>query len=189
MKIKTIASIFKRRKWVDVYTDSRGEQWISNGAAVYSLQGFPRVTISENLLRMFDVAPASDNDWHCAISDIAHIIDLSDSVKKEIEIKPLIIGIDWYGVKYMVFPDERKIYTVNEEYFKPLLDEPALTYWKREPEFGGFVLAVKSAYQLKAIIYPTHLHTDERFTSSISNIASLYRTMTLYSAAGQVLND
>lgn len=36
MKIKQIAELIKKRKWVDLY-QGEGEQWVSDGVAMYSL--------------------------------------------------------------------------------------------------------------------------------------------------------
>lgn len=41
MKLKTIASIFNRNKYLTIFTTSEGEQWVCNGVAMYSLRGMP----------------------------------------------------------------------------------------------------------------------------------------------------
>ena len=53
MKIKQIAELIKKRKWVDLY-QGEGEQWVSDGVAMYSLAGLPELRLSE-LFRMVDI--------------------------------------------------------------------------------------------------------------------------------------
>ena len=36
MKLKTIATLFKRNKRLVIYTAPNGEQWVCNGVAMYS---------------------------------------------------------------------------------------------------------------------------------------------------------
>lgn len=175
MKLKTIASIFNRNKRLAIYTAPNGEQWIGNGIAAYSLRGMPHMT-PEIVLRIFDVPPDKHNKWICEESELPTVISFEDNERGETEIEPLKTNIEWYGVNYWLFPDGRRIYSFNEDYIKPLLDEPDyLTYHKRETAGGGFVLACKIGFELKAIVAPAML--KEEFTEEINRIAALYRAM------------
>lgn len=177
MKLKTIAALFKRNKRLTIYTTIEGEQWLSNGVAMYSMRGMPKMT-PEVILRIFDIPPDKHNDWICNESEMLTVIDYSDSMDGEAVIEPLKINIEWYGDNYWAFPDGRRIYTFNEDYIKPLLDEPDyLTYHKRETVGGGFVLACKIGFELKAIIAPAMLHDNEKYMEEIKNISALYIAM------------
>lgn len=44
------------------------------------------------------------------------------------------------------------------------------------------MVAVKSGFEIKAVIAPAKLHDDEQYLNSINRIASLYRTMSKQSA-------
>lgn len=181
MKLKTIASIFNRNKRLVIYTANNGEQWISNGAAIYSLRGMPHMT-PEIILRIFDIPPDKHKGWLCSEEELPTVIDFSDCTNAESEVEPGKINVEWFGESYYLFPEGRRIYTVKESYIKPLLDEPDyLSYHKRQTPGGGFVLAVKIGMELKAIICPTHLQHDEKYMQEIQTVTELYRSMILES--------
>lgn len=177
MKLKTIASIFRKNKNITIFTTEDGEQWIGNGAVMYSMSGLPYMT-PEIILRIFDVPPDKHNTWICNESEMPKVVNYSDSTNNESEAEPLKINIEWFGTNYWLFPDGRRIYSINEDYIKPLLDESDyLTYYKRETINGGFVLACKTGLILKAIICPNMLHNNEDYTDEIKKITALYREM------------
>ncbi len=179
MKLKAIAAIFSKNKHLILMDAPDGEQWISNGVAVYSLRGMPRMT-PEAILRIFDVAPDKAKDWHCEAQELPTGIPFDDYARGETDIEPAKILIGWNGDGYTLFPDERKIYTIKTVYLKPLLDEPDyLTYHKRQTEGGGFVLAVKIGMEIKAVICPVLLHCNDKYVHEVRKIATLYRLMRL----------
>ena len=45
MKLKTIATIFKRNKFLRIWNEPNGAQWITNGVAAYSMEG---MTVAED---------------------------------------------------------------------------------------------------------------------------------------------
>jgi len=177
MKLKAIASLFNRNKRLTIYTTPEGEQWVGNGIVMYCLDGMPHMT-PQVILRVFDVPPDKFDKWICHESEMPTTIDFSVNVTGETDIEPLKVNIDWFGDKYWLFPDGRRIYSFNEDYIKPLLDEPDyLTYHKRETAGGGFVLACKVGLELRAIITPMHLHEKADYTAEIARIAALYANM------------
>lgn len=184
MKLKTIASIFNRNKRLTICTNIQGEQWITNGIAAYSLRGMPHMT-PEIVLRIFDVPPDKQNKWICEETELPTAISFEDNERGEIEIEPLKTNIERFGDNFWLFPDGRRIYSFNEDFIKPLLDEPDyLTYHKRETVNGGFVLACKIGFELKAIVCPSMLHKKEDFIEEIAQIADLYAAM----AQAEVVN-
>ena len=177
MKLKTIASLFNRNNQLNIYTADNGEQWISNGVAVYSLRGMPHMT-ADIILRIFDIPPDKRDKWLTEESEIPVTISFEDYVIGETEVKPFKINIEYFGVNYWLFPDGQRVYSFNEEYLKSLLDEPDyLKFHKRTTEGGGFILACKVGLELKAIILPSHLHNKEEYTEEIQLIAKLYAVM------------
>ena len=177
MKLKTIAALFKRNKHLIIYTTPDGEQWVSNGIAMYSMRGMPRMS-PEVVLRIFDIPPDKHNDWIRNECEMPTTINYADNVNDETDIEPLKINIEWFGNNYWLFPDGRRIYSFNEDYIKPLLDESEyLTYHKRETENGGFVLICKIGFEIMAIIAPHMLHSNEKYTEEIYKIAGLYAEM------------
>ncbi len=183
MKIVYIASplagdVLSNTEKARVYCRMAYEQSVNPVAShLYSMRGMPHMT-PEVILRIFDVPPDKHNDWICNESEMPTVIDYDDCARVETDIEPLKINVEWCGDNYCLFPDVRRIYSFNEEYIKPLLDEPDyLTYHKRETASGGFVLACKIGFELKAIIAPAILHEDKSFTNEIKLIAGLYAAM------------
>lgn len=178
MKLKTIAALFKRNKQLTIYRTPGGGQWIGNGVAMYNMRGMPHMT-PETILRIFDIPPDKHKDWICNESEMPTAIDYADGVGgAESDIESLKINIEWRGDNFWLFPDGRRVYSFNEDYIKPLLDEPDyLTYHKRETTGGGFVLACKVGFELMAIVAPAMLHDNEKYAEEIKHIASLYAAM------------
>jgi len=176
MKLKTIASLFNRNKRLTIYTAADGEQWIGNGIAMYSLRGMPHMT-PPIVLRIFDVPPDKYEKWVCAESDMPTAIDFSDDTLGDTHIRPLKIGIEWSGDNYLLFPDERRIYSFNIDYLKPLIGDPYLMYHKRETKDGGFVLACKVGLELEAIVAPFIFHENDGFVAEIAIISGAYGLM------------
>jgi hypothetical protein len=132
----------------------------------------------EIVLRAFDGPPDKHNKWICNEDEIPTAIDFEDSTPGETDIEPLKINIEWFGQNFWLFPDGRKIYSFNEDYIKPLLDEPDyLTYHKRETAGGGFVLACKIGLELKAVVAPAMLQDNEKYAEETNRIAALYKSM------------
>lgn len=191
MKLKKIASIFNRNKRLIIFNAPSGEQWIGNGAAMYSLSGMPKMTPA-TVLRVFDVPPDKHNKWMCEESEMPTAISFEDNEYGETEIEPLKTNIERFGDNFWLFPDGRRIYSFNDDFIKPLLDEPDyLTYHKRETTGGGFILACKIGMELKAIICPFMLHKEKDFIEEITRIADLYADMErqeIANAAYEVFN-
>jgi len=175
MKLKTIASLFKKHKHLTIYTAGDGVQWVSNGSALYSMRGLPHMT-PEAILRIFDIPTDKHKEWRCEEMDMP--LDCRDHIPAEWEIEPLRLTVEWDGKSYRFFKDERRIYTINEEYIAPLHDEPSyLTYHKRETTGGGFLLACKAGLELRAIIIPTLLNDTGLYIDNIKTIVWAYANM------------
>jgi hypothetical protein len=177
MKLKKIASLLSRNKCLIIFTSDEGEQWLSDGAAMYSISGMPHMT-PDIVLRIFDVPPDKQAKWHTRESEMPTAIDFADTIDDEQIIEPLSISVEYRGESFLLFPDGRNIYSFNREYLKPLLDNPDyLSFYKRKTENGGFVLALKVGLELKAVIMPKTLHETEEYTKTIKQIADLYKSM------------
>ena len=138
----------------------------------------PPFLTPEIVLRIFDVPADKHHKWLTEESELPTAISFEDTAHGETDINPLKTNIELYGVNYWLFVDGRRIYSFNEDFIKPLLgDTSYLTYHKRETTGGGFVLACKVGFELKAIICPRPLHDNKDFMEEISKIAALYEAM------------
>lgn len=177
MKLNKIASIFKRHKRLIIYTGDFDDQWISNGEGMYCMRGMPKMTTSI-VLKIFDVPPDKHTSWLCEESEMPKAIDFSDYIDDELEIEAEKITFSYRGIDYWLFQSDDKVYSINAEYIKPLLDESDyLKFYKRETTGGGFVLVAKIGLEINAIIVPSMLQTDEEYVDMLCRISNLYRGM------------
>jgi hypothetical protein len=177
MKLKTIASVFNRHKRLTIYTGGGGGQWIGNGIAMYSLAGMPRMTAGI-VLRVFDVPPDKRGKWTREEAGMPDAMSFERAASGETDIMPLSLKIKLNDATFWLFSDERQILSFNEDYIKPLLDEPEyLTFHKRETKGGGSVLALKIAGELRAVVAPAFLQGIEGYADEIQQIADLYAAM------------
>ena len=180
MKLKTIATLFAKNKHLMLINDNDGQQWVSNGFAIYKLQGLPKMS-TDNVLRIFDIPPEKQPQWLCSESDEFENLSLADSYDGDLEVDQHPLKVEWYdGDKFWNFYHEGRIYAINEKYIKPLMDEAGgITFWKRETKSGAFCLAVRNGFMVIAIIMPARLHQDEVFVSTIRQVASGYAIMAM----------
>jgi hypothetical protein len=178
MKIKAIASLFSKNNRLIIHTDENGSQWLSNGHAMYSISGLPTMN-KDAILRMFDVPEDKRAKWLCEEIGMPEVINTSNDLPFDEQIEPLKTRIDWMGNTYRLFLENPlKIHAIREDYIKPLLDEKEyITYWKRATKGGYFMLAVKNALFLQALIAPALIHCNEDHNNEIQQIAGTYSAM------------
>ena len=173
MKLKTIAAIFKRNKRLVIHTADTGEQWISNGWAMYSLRGMPKVT-PEIVLRIFDIPTDKHISWICENKEMPTLLNFEDNTPGERSVEPYDTKIDRFGSTFWLFPDTIGIRAIDSDFIKPLLDEEEyLTFHRREmyDTAGTFMLAAKVGLELKAIIMPNIFFTKKDALKEIIEIA------------------
>ncbi len=66
MKLKAIATIFKKNKFLRILDAPSGSQWITNGVAVYSMEGMPKLTPAM-VLKIFDIPEDKQTEWNCEV--------------------------------------------------------------------------------------------------------------------------
>lgn len=106
MKLKKIMSLCKKINRVIIFQEWTAgrdseiihRQFISNGNAVYKVEGLPALT-KETILRIFDVGEEKWDSWHCSVHDMQGKIgdlNLNDTDPMEMEIDtffcPMIIN-------------------------------------------------------------------------------------------------
>ena len=174
MKLNKIASLIKKNKRIILYNAADGTQWISNGAAMYSLKGMPPLA-PENVLRFFGVPANKIGEWQCEMTELPEGIDFSDMSTDDESVEPMIAWIEWMGETYCFFAHEEKVYSVNVDYIKPIIGKDEyITYFKRETDSGGFMLAVMDGLELIALIMPYILDRDEIFINELKRLHYLF---------------
>lgn len=164
MKIKTIATIFKRGKFLRIYTMPNGEQWIGNGAAFYKMSGMPQLTPAV-VLKIFDIPENKQAEWNCESGDMPerlHGLFNDDFYKTEQLLESMKVSIDWRGVTLIFVKNQNDIFAIDEKFVKPLYDDvDYLQFVKRT--FGNgkeAAIACYNALELQAIIMPCRISDD-----------------------------
>ena len=160
MKIKAIASAFKRNKHLIIYTTPNGGQWIGNGNALYSMEGMPELT-AEQVLQMFDVPEEKRADWFCDTMQMPEFF-CRDDFCNGTEFKQLKTALEIDGNTLLLFESGGEIYAFNERLLSPLYDEieTLLYYHTSWVEYNGkrnVALVCNSGLFTKAIIIPYKL--------------------------------
>jgi hypothetical protein len=188
MKFGKVASLCKAKKSIVICTAPQGEQWISVGGGIYRMSGMPPMT-KDTALVMLDVPLEKRLSWYCAENDLpTSDIDFGDDSPRDRDVEREPINVQWYDDEFAFFRDGATIHAVRMELLKPVLGEndDYLTFHGWETNLGRFVLAVKAAMDLKAIILPHILIKAEdaalsdgggAFFRSLENIAQFYRHM------------
>ena len=173
MKLNKIAALFKRNKHLTIYNTENGEQWISNGYAIYSMRGLPQVTPT-TVLRLFDVPSNKHKGWTCKAEDLPEFVIVQDSISDEINIEPYKLTLQQADNRYWIFSYGAEIHAINEDYLNPLLNGEYITFHKRKDNDGNFMLAIKDGLELIAIVMPMLPYKTDEFIKEINAIAGLF---------------
>lgn len=158
MKLKAIASAFKRSKHLIIHTTPKGEQWVSNGSALYSMDGMPKLT-PEQVLQMFDIPEDKRDDWFTDTAPMPDFFSTEDFYDTNTEFKQLQTTVELCGEKLLFFKYFGDIYAFKESYLKPLYDKSEyILYYKAEWTDSngkkGSALVCNKGLIPKAIICP-----------------------------------
>lgn len=157
MKLKAIASIFKRNKHVIIHKTPKDEQWISNGHALYSISDLPTLE-PEQVLQIFDIPEDKRKEWYLDTMPMPEQLCHEGFYRMNEEFKQLKTAIEFGGETYQLFENGGEIYAFNEKYLKPLYDETEfMLYHKKEWSEGTkriIALVCNVGLQTKAIILP-----------------------------------
>ena len=168
------------KKRVYIHNDPEsGAQWLGDGCGIYLLEGMPRLTSTDEVLRLFDVPESKRDDYYCKYEDLPSGIDFSDGLGIDGDgVKDLTATIGWLGESYRLFQDGRELYAINEAYLAPFAgDLSYIKYHRRDMKGGGFLLGVNVGLGLQAVIYPAFLHRQDIFTEGIQEIAEAFLFM------------
>ncbi len=156
MKLKAIATIFKRFKFLRIWDTPSGSQWITNGAAVYSMEGMPKLSPA-TLLKIFDIPEDKQSEWTCKAepmpADIYKICADYRIVKTPLDQKETTF--QWKGTTYVLLCGSNgEIVPIDGKYIKPLEDEmDYLRFFKCNLKNGVAVLCY-DGLETKAVIMP-----------------------------------
>lgn len=156
MKIKKIAAICTKSKWVEIHdvTDDSGAvtQWMGNREGMYRIDGVPYMAESA-VLTFFDIDTNKRAEYGVKQEEVENMYGLYDDVSEnERVLIPLGFSFDFMGGKLVVFQNTcGKTYLINAKYLTPLSDTAEL--WERE--IGNAVnIVAKEGFLTCAVITP-----------------------------------
>ena len=154
MKIKQIAALIKKRKCVTLY-QGEGEQWVSDGAAMYSLAGLPELRLSE-LFRMMDIPEDKAADFQqrevgVMPGDIC-TEDYMDG-QESLELQDFTFCRLGYELAVLV-KEQQRGFLLQSRYLKPFEDVEALEFCLRESPKGKSYITVHDGMFTVAVLLP-----------------------------------
>lgn len=149
MKIKSIESILKSKKHIQIMTND-DIQWIGDGAAFYPLYGFP-ILEESTIFKFFDIREDKQEKYTYTEGTFPPTIDLTDYCPQDKAVRRGNLLIVQHGEKLLpIFTDSGVVY-INAKYLSPFADEE--TYELFERKTGGTrVIVVKTGFLLAGII-------------------------------------
>lgn len=177
MKLKAIATIFKRNKRLNILVMPNGTQWITNGVALYSMSGMPELTPAM-VLKIFDIPEDKQGEWTCEIKPMPENmreICTNGFFATELLLEPKKSTIKYGGTTYSFLRNVDDIIAVDEKYLKPLDDMEYMQFYKREiPNKCGYAIVCQNALELEAVIMPIML--GEEMAKELLEIGKYYNS-------------
>ena len=176
-----VLSLFKNDRYIMILDNKKnGEQWLSNGAAMYNIGNteFDAVNIKP-------ILPNAKGEWQVEsnytytyseleFEDIANYEEPCDRLPET--------EITHQGETYIPFIlPNREVMFINKKYLKPFVIETsgASAFYVRTSQIYGNYLAVKDGMILKGIILPVELVEKDRDTHFYRNLENLYKACSL----------
>lgn len=175
MKLKAIATIFKRNKFLRIWNAPNGTQWITNGAAVYSMAGMPELSPA-TVLKIFDIPEDKQAEWNCEVEPMpSEIYDRCiDCCAITPSLDPKETMFQYNGITYLLSSGNGEIVPIDEKFIKPLYDDmDYLRYYKCKLK-RGFAVACYDGLQTTAVIMPIRI--ADTLAKELLEIATYFNT-------------
>lgn len=96
MKIKKAFDICKKNKVISIFGNEKGEQWLSDGSAVYPIFGLPELN-EDYICKLYDINDAQRDKIRFTISQAKPLIDVDDCSADETPAEMWDISIIYDG--------------------------------------------------------------------------------------------
>lgn len=161
MKFTDIARVAKRNKACIIMTDLDGGQWVSNGYAVYRLEGLPEMT-SDDFLNLLGLTETQKEKWSKKDMVDTEGVTKQDRVEEvELTADPAGISVFYNGMYLTPFYTTDGVLWMDEDLLEPVrkMDSKYLAFFLRG-EKGRRMVAVKDGLILVAVISPVVMSDD-----------------------------
>lgn len=159
MILKNLATMCRKRLFIEMFHDRNGMQWIGEGHAIYPMVGIPEVN-KEQVLFLFDIPEKKRAE--CFTVDQGNIEDFYDvsdgAADNEAQMMPpaMMTG----GKLLTPIMTSQGIAFFNAEYLKPVSDCEDLSMYERYTESGELYLVAKSGMMVEAVVIPENMSGD-----------------------------
>ena len=172
MKIKNVAAICKRKKSIVLYNDQSGQQYISDGFAVYPVFGLPKLNM-DYVLAIFDIPEKDREKYITRETVLPNGINISDDDYSKKAVIPIPISIAYGGVPLRPLKTTGGIVYIDGRYLSPLADMlDVLELYERRTAEGALYIAAKAGFLLQGVIFPQNV-IEESFVNRLSDLARL----------------
>ena len=153
MKIKAMAQLVSKRKTVRLY-EGDGEQWVSDGVAMYSLAGLPELGLS-GLFRIFEISEdkAAEFVAETAVFPVGYSVEDYMSDDEALELQDFSFSRSGYDMNILA-TESGKAYMVQSKYFKPFEDHEKLEYILRKTPKGQSYITAHDGMFAVAVLLP-----------------------------------
>jgi len=177
MKLKTIATIFKRNKFLRIWNAPNGSQWITNGVAVYSMEGMPELTPAI-LLKIFDIPEDKQADWNCEVVPMpTELYEIcTDYRRPRTTLEAKNVTVRYNGVIHMLLSGSGgEIVSIDEKYIKPLDEDMDYLQLYKCNLKNGFIVICHSGFETTALIMP--LRVGETLAKELLEIGGYFNSI------------
>jgi hypothetical protein len=123
MKIKKAFDICKKNKVISIFGNEKGEQWLSDGSAVYPIFGLPELN-EDYICKLYDINDAQRDKIRFTISQTKPLIDVDDCSADETPAEMWDISIIYYGKVMLLISTAEGLMFIDRVYLNPFVDMP-----------------------------------------------------------------
>lgn len=157
MKIKKIIKLCKDAHQLILYADTeRNMQWLSDGFAIYPLQGCP-VFDEDSFCKTYEINDTQRNKIVFRINEeLPSRYDFDDTDNLETVVERLPLSVCYCSYNSVALKTEHGVEFINAEHLMPFADYNSreLSYSLRHNKNGHPYFAVKNGFMLIGIIEP-----------------------------------
>lgn len=123
MKIKKAFDICKKNKVISIFGNEKGEQWLSDGYAVYPIFGLPELN-EDYICKLYDINDAQRDKIRFTISQTKPLIDVEDCSADETPAEMWDISIIYGGKVMLPISTAEGLMFIDRVYLNPFVDMP-----------------------------------------------------------------
>lgn len=189
MKLSIIAALCKKRKYVVIFSHpDSDDQFVTDGRAIYKLEGLPFLTV-DALLKIFDVSEKEKDKWFAEEREMPNLC-FDDNMPGErlIEKVEEFPEVSWFGIALRPLSVSSGVLMIKSEYLKPLGNSKYIQLFERKNEYGSYI-AVKDGLYLKAIILPQMPKELRNLLNDLCAGVNKWCSMNVDPETGEVIDD